>query len=414
MQFREHRLENGLEIIAEVNPRAHSLGMAFFVKTGARDEIPSLAGVSHFLEHMVFKGTPRRTADDVNRELDEIGAQSNAFTSEEQTVYYAVVLPEHQQRTLDLLADIMRPSLRAEDFETEKQVIIEEIGKYDDQPPFGGHERSMEAYFGNHSLSRRVLGTAETVRAMSPQQMMQYFQQRYSPANMVLAAAGDVDFDRFVAQAEELCGPWQPFEAPRDTSPPQPNFTFEVMHKPESAQEYVISLAPGPAANDGDRYASRIAATIIGDDSGSRLYWDLVETGLADFAVVSPCEYQGCGLMISFLCSPPENAESNLAHMHAMLREAERGEVSADELERAKTKISSHIVLQSERTSRRLFSVGSNWIQRSTYETVKETVAKYQVVTAADVAAVLQKYPLTRSCTVAVGPLETLKLPTAP
>ena len=163
MEFREARLSNGLEIIAECNDRAYSAALAFFVKAGSRDESPEVSGVSHFLEHMTFKGTPRRSAADVNRELDEIGSHSNACTSEEQTVYYAAFLPEYQPQAIDILSDIMRPSLRQDDFDTEKQVIIEEILKYEDQPPFGAHEKCMAAYFGSHPLGNSILGTAESV-----------------------------------------------------------------------------------------------------------------------------------------------------------------------------------------------------------------------------------------------------------
>src|SRR5262245_48935337 len=135
MSFRHHVLANGLVVIGEVSPSARSVALGFFVRTGARDEDdPALAGVSHFLEHMVFKGTPRRTSFDVNREFDAIGANYNAFTSEENTVFYAAVLPEYVPQAIDILADILRPSLRGEDFDVETQVIIEEIGMYDDQP----------------------------------------------------------------------------------------------------------------------------------------------------------------------------------------------------------------------------------------------------------------------------------------
>src|SRR5512137_1763351 len=127
MEFHQHTLQNGLEIVAECNGDAHSAAVGFFVRTGSRDETDAVAGVSHFLEHMMFKGTPTRSADDVNREFDEMGAHYNAFTNEENTVYYASVLPEHQIPALELLADILRPSLREDDFETEKQVILEEI-----------------------------------------------------------------------------------------------------------------------------------------------------------------------------------------------------------------------------------------------------------------------------------------------
>src|SRR6478752_6333652 len=134
MEFRKHRLDNGLEIIAETNADAHSMSVAFIVRTGSRDETDNVAGVSHFLEHMCFKGTARRSADDVNREFDEIGAQYNAFTSEENTVYYGAVLPEYQRRVVDLLTDMLRPALRQDDFDVEKNVILEEIALYKDRP----------------------------------------------------------------------------------------------------------------------------------------------------------------------------------------------------------------------------------------------------------------------------------------
>jgi predicted Zn-dependent peptidase len=140
VQFRKHTFDNGLELVAECNAEARSASVGFFVRTGARDETDDVAGVSHFLEHMVFKGTPKRTAEQVNLDFDAMGADYNAFTSEEQTVYYASILPEYVDRAVDLLADIMRPSLRQEDFDTEKKVIIEEIRMYLDQPPYGADD----------------------------------------------------------------------------------------------------------------------------------------------------------------------------------------------------------------------------------------------------------------------------------
>src|SRR3954452_23756789 len=132
MPFHSHVLDNGLQIIGETSPSARSVALGFFVRTGSRDETADGSGVTHFLEHMVFKGTPHRTALDVNRDFDRIGAQYNAFTSEENTVFYAAVLPEYLPHAVDLLADILRPSLRDEDFDMEKKVIIEEIGMYED------------------------------------------------------------------------------------------------------------------------------------------------------------------------------------------------------------------------------------------------------------------------------------------
>ena len=156
-EFRDATLPNGLRIAAEIDSRSYSAAFGYFVRAGSRDEIDAESGLSHFLEHMMFKGTDRRSAEDVNRELDELGGQSNAYTSEEQTVYYSTVLPKFQDRLVDLLTDMMTPKLDEEEFNTERQVILEEIAKYQDQPPFGAFERSMEVYFGPRSLGRRIL-----------------------------------------------------------------------------------------------------------------------------------------------------------------------------------------------------------------------------------------------------------------
>ena len=159
VNFQKHTLPNGLTVLAEVAPEAHTAAVGFFVKAGARDETGELMGVSHFLEHMMFKGTARRTADDVNREFDEIGADYNAFTSHEQTVYYAHVLPEFLPRAVDLLGDMLRPALRTDDFDMEKNVILEEIGMYDDRPEWVLQDRLLEEYFRGHPLGYRVLRT---------------------------------------------------------------------------------------------------------------------------------------------------------------------------------------------------------------------------------------------------------------
>ena len=409
MEFREVALPNGLEIIAECNPRAYSTALAFFVNTGSRDENKDVAGVSHFLEHMAFKGTPNRSAEDVNRELDELGSHSNAYTSEEHTVYYATVLPEYQKPTLNLLADILRPSLRQEDFDTEKQVILEEILKYEDQPPFGAHEKCMAAYFQDHPLGNSILGTSESVSRLTSQAMRDYFRRRYSPGNIKLVAAGNVDFDALVHDATNWCGDWEAVETRRATPPVTPHQEFRVITKDTATQQYLIQIASGPSAEDEARHTGRVLATIVGDDSGSRLYWELVDTGLAEYAGVGAYEFQHTGILMSYLCCAPEEAAENLERMTRVFEQLDRDGITADELELAKNKICSHLVRQSERPSNRLFSVGNGWLQRRSYQTIKERLAAYQDVDLASVNDLITQYPLTRNTTVAVGPLGTLE-----
>src|SRR5207249_8084590 len=183
MPFHTHRLPNGLQIIAETSPSARSMALGFCVRTGSRDESADVSGVTHFLEHMVFKGTPRRSALDVNRDFDKIGASYNAFTSEENTVFYAAILPEYLPQAVDILADILRPSLRGEDFDMEKKVIIEEIGMYEDQPMWCAYDLAKKAFFADHPLGNSILGSAATVAGLTQQQMQAYFDRRYVGAN---------------------------------------------------------------------------------------------------------------------------------------------------------------------------------------------------------------------------------------
>jgi predicted Zn-dependent peptidase len=408
MQFRHHTLDNGLEIVAEIAPDAYSSAFGFFVRTGARDESDAISGVSHYLEHMVFKGSDKRSAAEVNRDLDDLAANSNAFTSEEQTVYFATTLPEDQAKIVELLADMMRPSLRQDDFDTEKKVILEEIAKYDDQPPYGAHEKCMAAFFAAHPLGRSVLGTAESVGNLARDQMLAYFDQRYSPRNMVLAAAGNVDWDALLAQAQKHCGRWTSFDAPRVLANVVPQHAWQVIHKPQATQQYILQLVAGPAAEDDDRYAARLLGTIVGDDSGSRLFWELVDTGRAETAAFGAHEFQHAGIFMTYLSCAPEHAAENLAAIRAILADVEAGSITEAELEQAKNKTCAHLVLQSERPTNRLFAVGNAWVQRRQYKTVRQTVDRYRAVTLADIAAVLKKYPLSHPATVAVGPLTEL------
>ena len=184
--FRHATLENGLTVIAETSTDAHTAAVGFFVKTGARDEPRELMGVSHFLEHMAFKGSERRDADAVNRDFDRIGASHNAFTTGELTAFHAHVLPEKLGDATEIIADILRPSLRQADFDEEKGVILEEIAMYDDNPFWRLWESANERYFGAHPLGHRVLGTRETVTALTRDQMQAYFDRRYSASNTVV------------------------------------------------------------------------------------------------------------------------------------------------------------------------------------------------------------------------------------
>lgn len=387
------------------------MSVAFLVRTGSRDEADEVAGVSHFLEHMCFKGTPRRSADDVNREFDEIGAHYNAFTSEECTAYYASVLPEYQEASVDILADILRPSLRPADFDMEKKVILEEIQMYLDQPPFGMDDKIKALHMGRHPLAKSVLGTSDSVGGLTTTQMRDYFSSRYASDNVFVAAAGKVDFDALVEQVAKRCSDWQPQSAQRNIPRAASKASFEVVHRPTATQEYVLQLADAPASEDADRYAAKLLATIVGDDSGSRLYWELTDPGLAETASLGHYEYLGAGMFYTWLACEPDLVEENLQRLRNILLEVERTGVTEEELRQSKNKVKARVVLSSERPQSRLFNVGGNWLQRREYRTVADDLKSLDSVTTDQIRGVLKKYPLTNCSTITVGPCEKVREP---
>src|SRR4051794_29218059 len=237
MRFHQTVLENGLQVIAELNDRAWSVASGFFVKAGSRDESPEVAGVSHFLEHMIFKGTPNRDALAVNRDFDRVGAKHNAQTSEEDTFYHVTCLPEYLPRSFDVLSDILRPSLREEDFDTEKKVIIEEIKMYQDNPMSVAYDAAKALHFGPHPLGQNILGTVESIEAMKVDAMRDYFARKYSPANIVLAFAGRTDWGRVVGLAGEHCGGWSGGETSRQAVAPRGTGKFQAILREEDQQQ---------------------------------------------------------------------------------------------------------------------------------------------------------------------------------
>ena len=298
IEFKKAVLENGLTILSEVNEDAHTAAVGYFVNTGARDEERGVMGVSHFLEHMVFKGTPKRTADDVNREFDEMGANYNAFTSHEQTVYFAHVLPEYLGRVVELLGDILRPSLRDEDFDMEKNVIIEEIGMYDDRPNWRLQDLLLEDFYGDHGLGYRVLGTPGSVTDLTSGQMRAYFEERYSADNIVIVATGKVDFEKLVEDVKAVAGGWKPSGAKRKFVEPSFGARVRSVDDKRASRFYLGVMSPAPSAQSEDRYAAKVLADILGDTEGSRIYWSLVDRGLADEADMAYMPFDETGLIL--------------------------------------------------------------------------------------------------------------------
>jgi len=411
MQFLHTTLDNGLDVIAELNDRAHSVAAGFFVKTGSRDESGELAGVSHFLEHMTFKGTPRRDAVAVNHDFDRVGAKHNAQTSEEDTFYHVTCLPEYLPQAFDVLADILRPTLRSDDFETEKQVIIEEIRMYMDNPMSVAYEAAKAAHFGGHPLGNSILGTVESITALRADQMRDYFTRRYSPTNIVLAFAGKAEWGSLVDLANRHCGAWRGGAAKRLADPMHGTGSFRAILRADDQQQTVVAVCDGPPLESPDRYAAHLLATVLGDHTGSRLYWTLIDPGLADGAELSYQDYNQAGAFFSFLSCEPSSAQANLDRIAQVYRSAITEGVTEEELTQAKNKVLARSVLRSERPMGRLASLGFHWMYRHAYFSLENELEAFDKVTLADLRRLLADWPLWPVTIVSVGPTTELHPP---
>jgi predicted Zn-dependent peptidase len=407
LTFHHKQLKNGLDIVAEVNPDSHSTALGLFVKTGSRDEDVNINGVSHFLEHMMFKGSSKYTWEDVNRIFDEMGARYNAFTSQEMTAYYANVLPEFTERTMEHLAHLLRPAIRVEDFTTEKKVILEEIAMYLDDPGHRLYEKLMEAHFGNHPLSMSVLGPSETISALERDQMADYFQRRYGPGNMVLSATGRLDFGEIVKLAEKYMGDWPHVEAPREQPCPIYKPQRVPLVDPKLNRQYTMAMTPGPSAQDDRRFAARVLADVIGDSDGSRFYWALVDNAIAEDADFGFYPHDACGSYYLALTTDPARSEEALGIAMKELEKV-KSDLKDDEVERAKNKIASSLILSGEVPLGRMRSIGGQWIYNKQYRSLELDMATLMSVTKGSLEQLMRDFPFDPMTIVSLGPGEKL------
>ena len=405
LTFRQKQLPNGLDIVAEINPDSHSVALGLFVKTGSRDETSAVNGVSHFLEHMMFKGSAKYGWEDVNRIFDEIGARYNAFTSQEMTAYYANVLPEFTERALEHLSHLLRPAIRVEDFTTEKKVILEEIAMYLDDPGHRLYERLMEAHFGNHPLSMSVLGTMDSIQQLEQPQMAEYFQRRYGPGNLVLVATGKLDFDDIVKLAEKYMGAWPRVDAPRHQPEPLYKPHRQVMTDAKLNRQYTMGMTPGPSAQDDRRFAARVLSDVVGDSEGSRFYWALVDNAIAEDAEFGFYPHDGCGSFYIALTTEPDRSEKALDIALSELEKAKLG-LKEDEVERAKNKIASSLVLSGEVPIGRMRALGGQWMYNKEYRSLEKDMATLNAVTTDSLTALMKDFPFDPMTIVSLGPGE--------
>ena len=403
MTFDETVLPNGLKIIGEHNPEAQSFAAGYFVRTGARDETHDVSGVSHFLEHMMFKGTDKRSAEDINLEFDTIGANYNAYTSDERTVYYGAVLPERGAALLDLLSDMMRPALRESDFDLEKNVILEEIAMYEDRPGFKVFEEGNARFYRGHPLGQSILGSPDSIRELSQGQMLSYFRARYASDNLFLAVAGHYDWDEVVAQVQDLTQNWSPSRAERRYPELSGATGDEQQALPTLARTHTALYAPGVSAQDPLRYAAGVLASCLGD-GGGRLYWALLDNGLADSASLSHDAADGLGVFTGYLSAAPEAQERALRVYREVLFNVQDEGLGEDEWRRAQRKLATSATLRGETPFGRLMSLGTRFELNGDYASVQDTVSQLMAATLADAQTLLERRPFDKLFSLTLAP----------
>jgi predicted Zn-dependent peptidase len=391
MEFKHKQLSNGLNIAGEVNTAAKSAAVGFFVKTGSRDETQDINGVSHFLEHMLFKGTETLNSFQVNEAFDRTGAQFNAFTSEENTVFYAAILPEYIVEITKLWAQLMRPSLRNDDFDIEKNVIKEEIAMYEDMPNFEAIEKCRTLHFDGHPCGNSVLGSVESIDGLTADKMRQYFESRYAPNNITLACAGNFNFEQISSVAEESCGWWKPKDVSRELSHTDGSKKKERQQKENVTREHICLISSGVSAQDPSRFTAMLMASIIGDDVGSRYFWELVDKALVESASMQFGAMDGTGTFYSYIQCGSENVKKVLDIINRIFQDVARDGVNEDELTKAKNKVLSELVIKNELPMGRLVDLGFNWIYLKDYFTIENEIKAIKDVTVDDIQSLFRK-----------------------
>jgi predicted Zn-dependent peptidase len=411
MQFRQTKLSNGLTIIAEINENAYSASLGFFIRAGSRNESAEILGASHFLEHLVFKGSETLNGIEVNCRLDELGADGNAFTDNEQTVFHITLLPKFINEAVQLFSDILHPAFRKNDFDLEKQVILEEIRMDNDQPPFGADNILRKKFFGKHPLANNVLGTVSTVSKLSIEQLKLYHSVRYSPENIVLAGTGQIDFDDFCEYAKKTCGKWKPAaQKNKNNKIGEQHYRihgtsgFRKITKKSASQQYTMLLSDAPSGIDNDFFSALLLTDIIGDSSGSRFYWEFIDNGSADTATMTIYEYSDNGFFNTALISEPKTSRKILKDVQKIFVTIIREGIKKDELERAKNKALSRIVIGSEGSDGRLFIIGNEWLMSGKYKSMNQELDIIRNITIENINDVLKKYPINNPLILTIGP----------
>jgi predicted Zn-dependent peptidase len=393
--IRRTTLPNGLLVLTESIPHSRSVSMGVWIATGSRDEVLALNGISHFVEHMVFKGTTSRSARQFAREADSIGGNFDAFTGKESICFNVKVLDENVAPALDLLADlVLHPTFTPDDIVREQGVILEEIKMDEDNPDYLVHETFTQNFWKGHALGRPILGTKKTVSSFNQQSVFDFYASRFTARNMVFAAAGHLDHDAFVAQvADHFAGLAAASEGalPQLPAPaPYPHITLKSKKSLEQVQ--VCIGVPAPPVDAPDRYAVYLLNTMLGGGMSSRLFQTIrEERGLAYSIFSETSPFRDTGALSIYAGTSTERAHEVIRLTIDELRRIKDTPVSEAELKRAKDQLKSNIVLGLESSSSRMSNLARQSMYFGRFFSIDEIISEVDSVTPAAVQSLAQQ-----------------------
>ena len=379
-------LDSGIRVVTEVVPSVRSVALGLWVRTGSRDETPAQAGVSHFLEHLLFKGTKRYSAIEIAEIFDGLGASINAATGKESTNLYARFLDTHTEEAFDLLSEMLLGPTYP-DIDSERDVVLEEIAMYEDEPQDKVHDVLDRAVFGGHPLGRRVLGKAEVISSIPIPDIDAYHRARYTGANIVVAAAGNLDHDAIVELARRHVEPPAASGDQATVEPPEPDGAQFAFQQKDTEQFHIAFGAPGVDRSDDRRYALTILDAVFGGSTSSRLFREVREKRGLAYAVGSYTQqYVDSGLIGLYVGTREDNVEEACGIIGRELASIHTEGITDDELARAKENVKGRMVLSSESTAARMGRIGKALLFDTPLLTLDELLEKVDAVTSEQVA----------------------------
>lgn len=387
----QYQLSNGLRVVSEQIPNCRSVSFGIWIKTGSRNETPDNNGISHLIEHMLFKGTSRHSAKDIAILFDGIGGNVNAFTSKEYTCFYAKVLDEHLPIAVDVLSDMLFHSMLDEnEFQKERNVIFEEIAMYEDTPDDLVHDLIAEAAYGSHPLGYAILGTESVLTKLTTDHLRSYMKQCYTIENMVLAIAGNID-ESTRQLLEQYFGGFSNSGTPAQVEAPA--FKSQVVFREKATEQNHICLAlPGLSLQEDSLYPMVLLNNVIGGGMSSRLFQEIREKrGLAYSVYSYHSAHADSGMFTIYAGTAPKQTEEVLEVTMALLRELKQAGMTATELSKGKEQLKGSLILSMESTSSRMNRLGKNALMTGRHYTLDEMLQRIDRVEMEQIDALIQQ-----------------------